>query len=65
MCIKTNIDIRHDLLQEAMELSGLRAKGAVVEEALRRLIQVATSRAPGSFRGAPIMKHPGFVVEIS
>lgn len=35
-----NIDIDDDLLQEAMHLSCLKTKRAVVEEALRRLIQM-------------------------
>ena len=38
--MRTNIDIDDDLLSEAMRLSGLKTKKAVVEEALRRLIKL-------------------------
>jgi Arc/MetJ family transcription regulator len=36
--MRTNIDIDDELIAEAMELSGLRTKKAVVEQGLRRLI---------------------------
>jgi Arc/MetJ family transcription regulator len=38
--MRTNIDIDDELLDEAMRLTGLKTKRAVVEEALRRLIRL-------------------------
>ena len=37
--MRTNIDIDDDLIQEAMQKTGSRTKKAVVEEALRLLVQ--------------------------
>jgi Arc/MetJ family transcription regulator len=37
--MRTNIDIDDDLIAEAMATTGLTTKKAVVEEALRRLVQ--------------------------
>ena len=37
--MRTNIDIDDTLLREAMAITGLSTKRAVVEEALRRLVQ--------------------------
>ncbi len=42
--MRTNIDIDEDLLAEAMALSGLTTKKAVVEEALRKLIYLKNQR---------------------
>jgi Arc/MetJ family transcription regulator len=38
--MRTNIDIDEKLMDEAMALSGLKTKKAVVEEGLRRLIHL-------------------------
>jgi Arc/MetJ family transcription regulator len=38
--MRTNIDIDETLIGEAMRLTGLKTKRAVVEEALRRLIKL-------------------------
>ena len=42
--MRTNIDINDELLGEAMELTGLRTKKAVVEEALELLIRIKNQR---------------------
>lgn len=42
--MRTNIDIDDELLGEAMELTGLRTKKAVVEEALAFLIRIRNQR---------------------
>jgi Arc/MetJ family transcription regulator len=36
--MRTNIDIDDDLLNEAMQATGLKTKKATVEEALRRMV---------------------------
>jgi Arc/MetJ family transcription regulator len=36
--VRTNIDIDEKLIEEAMELSGLKTKKAVVEEALKAIV---------------------------
>lgn len=46
--MRTNIDIDDRLMRQAMRSSGARTKRAVVEEALRLLIQ---TRGQGSIRG--------------
>lgn len=46
--MRTNIDIDDRLMRQAMRSSGARTKRAVVEEALRLLIQ---TRGQGSLRG--------------
>ena len=38
--MRTNIEIDDELIAEAMAVTGLRTKKAVVEEALRRLIRM-------------------------
>ena len=38
--MRTNIDIDDELLAEAMQLTGCKTKKALVEEALRRLVQL-------------------------
>ncbi len=38
MCMRTNIDIDDDLIAEAQQLTGIRTKRGVVDEALRALI---------------------------
>jgi Arc/MetJ family transcription regulator len=42
--MRTNIDIDDDLLAKAMEVSGLRTKEAVIEDALRLLVEAAGQR---------------------
>ena len=49
--VRTNIDIDDDLLAEAMRLSGLRTKKAVVEEALRLLTKRHRQRDILDLRG--------------
>jgi len=50
--MRTNIDIDNDLLTEAMRLSGLNTKRAVVEEALRQLVRLGRQRGIRELRGA-------------
>ena len=38
MCMRTNIVLDDDLVREAMRLTGIRTKRALVEEALRALV---------------------------
>lgn len=49
--VRTNIDIDDDLLAEAMRLSGLKTKKAVVEEALRLLTKRHRQRDILDLRG--------------
>ena len=42
--MRTNIDIDEKLVEEAMALSGEKTKKSVVEEGLRRLIQLEKQR---------------------
>jgi Arc/MetJ family transcription regulator len=42
--MRTNIDIDEKLIKEAMELSKLKTKKAVVEEGLKRLIRLARQK---------------------
>ena len=42
MCMRTNVVINDDLLREAMSLTSVRTKRALIEEALRTLIEVRT-----------------------
>ncbi len=43
-CTRTNIVLDDALIQEARELTGLQAKRAIVEEALRTLVRVQKQR---------------------
>lgn len=43
--MRTNIDINDELLSEAMQVTGLSTKKAVVEEALRFLIKLKSQRS--------------------
>jgi Arc/MetJ family transcription regulator len=45
--MRTNIDIDHDLMREAMRASGARTKRATVERGLRTLIEI---KGPGAIR---------------
>ena len=49
--MRTNIDVNDDLLAEAMQLSGLKTKKAVVEEGLRQLIRLQRQAGIRSLRG--------------
>ncbi len=49
--MRTNIEIDDDLMAEAMERSGLKTKKAVVEEALRELIQRKAFQSLTALRG--------------
>ena len=49
--MRTNIDIDDRLMQEAMRSSGARTKRAVVEEALRLLIQTRSQSGIRRLRG--------------
>jgi Arc/MetJ family transcription regulator len=42
--MRTNIDIDDALLAEAMEITGLKTKKAVVEEALQRIVRTQERR---------------------
>jgi Arc/MetJ family transcription regulator len=50
--MRTNIDIDDNLLAEAMRLTEMKTKKAVVEEALRRLIQLQRQTEIRRLRGA-------------
>lgn len=49
--MRTNIVIDDQLMQEALAASGLPTKRAVVEEALRLLVQVHAQTGMRSFKG--------------
>ena len=49
--MRTNIDIDDDLMRQAMRSSSARTKRAVVEEALRLLIQTKGQRSLRRLRG--------------
>jgi Arc/MetJ family transcription regulator len=49
--MRTNIDVNDDLLEEAMQLSGLKTKKAVVEEGLRQLVRLQRQAGVRSLRG--------------
>jgi Arc/MetJ family transcription regulator len=49
--VRTNIDIDDDLMREALEVTGLRTKRSVVEEALRRLIMLQRQQNVRALRG--------------
>ena len=49
--MRTNIDVNDALLAEATQLSGLKTKKAVVEEALRQLIRLQRQAGIRSLRG--------------
>jgi len=49
--MRTNIDIDDRLMREAMRSSGARTKRAVVEQALRLLIQTAAQKSIRRLRG--------------
>jgi Arc/MetJ family transcription regulator len=49
--MRTNIDIDDELMEEALELTGLTTKRAVVEEALRMLIQLRQQAKIGELYG--------------
>jgi Arc/MetJ family transcription regulator len=49
--MRTNIVIDDRLMQHALEISGLRTKKAVVEEALKLLIQMKTQASIRKLRG--------------
>ncbi len=44
MCMRTNIDLNDELLEQAMQLSTAQTKKAVVEEALRTFVEVKAAR---------------------
>jgi Arc/MetJ family transcription regulator len=49
--MRTNIDIDDELMAEAMRLTGLPTKKAVVEEALRRVIRLQKQKGILTLRG--------------
>ena len=49
--MRTNIVIDDDLMKRAMELSGLKTKRAVIETALRKLIQIEEQSSILALRG--------------
>ncbi len=49
--MRTNIDIDDQLMNTALELSGLRTKEAVVEEGLKLLVQMRNQDKIRSLRG--------------
>ncbi len=60
--MRTNIDIDDRLMRQAMRTSGARTKRAVVQEALRLLVQtrgrVASVACEEKLRGTGISTHP-------
>ncbi len=44
MCMRTNIELDDELLDEAMQFSTARTKRALVEEALRTFVDVRTAQ---------------------
>lgn len=61
----TNLDLDESLVARAMELTGIRTKRAVVEEALRTLIRMNEQREVRDLRGRlhwgerPVVKRRG------
>jgi Arc/MetJ family transcription regulator len=49
--MRTNIEIDEELMKQAMNLSGLKTKRAVVEEGLRLLIQIKEQSSLLALRG--------------
>ncbi|MFQ5865796.1 MAG: type II toxin-antitoxin system VapB family antitoxin [bacterium] len=49
--MRTNIVIDNRLMKQALEISGLETKKAVVEEALKLLIQMKKQRVVRNLRG--------------
>jgi Arc/MetJ family transcription regulator len=49
--MRTNIEIDNELMAEALRLTGLRTKRAVVEEGLRLLIELRGHEAIRALRG--------------
>ncbi len=49
--MRTNIVINDDLMREAIELTGLRTKKGVVEEALKLLIRMRRQNSLRKLRG--------------
>ena len=49
--MRTNIVIDDDLIAEALRVTGLPTKKAVVEEALRTLLRLKAQEQTGSLRG--------------
>lgn len=57
--MRTNIVLDDELVQEAMRLTGIRTKRALVQEALRTLIEVKKRRKLSELRGR-IQFAPGY-----
>lgn len=51
MCMRTNIDLDDDLVEEAQRLTGLESKRGVVHEALRVLIESKRRRSLNELAG--------------
>lgn len=51
ICMRTTLDIDADLLEEAMEVTGITTKRAVIEEGLRLLLQRAARGRLASLTG--------------
>ncbi len=49
--IRTNVVLDQDLIEEALELTGLKTKRAVIEEALRLLTQLKRQERVRTLRG--------------
>jgi Arc/MetJ family transcription regulator len=49
--MRTNIDIDENLIQEAMKLTGITTKKAVVEEALRQMVSLKKQARLKELRG--------------
>lgn len=64
LCMRTTLDIDGDLLEEAMKVTGITTKRAVVEEGLRLIVQRAARRRLASLTGtvpdawAPSRRRP-------
>ncbi len=50
--MRTNVVIDDQLMQDALQLSGLRTKKAVVEAGLRLLVQLSRQERVKDFRGS-------------
>lgn len=49
--MRTNIHLNDELISRALELSGLRTKKSVVEEALKVYVQMLNQQRTRQFRG--------------
>ncbi len=60
--MRTNIDLADTLVSEAMKVTGLGTKKAVVEETLRRLVGAASPRPSPIWPGSAATRTPAQII---